>query len=112
MSQNRLKQTSNRAAPRSAWEPGQSGNPGGRPRVVADVRALAQLEGPASIAALARVRDNPKSPPAAVVSASLALLDRGFGRPQQSVHMRRITSLQDLTDEELQALLTSAPVDE
>jgi hypothetical protein len=72
------------------------------------LRALARLEG--SIAALARVRDNPKSPPAAVVSASLALLDRGFGRPLQSVHMRRITSLQGLTDDELEEALLATVV--
>jgi hypothetical protein len=78
--------------------------------VAADVRALARLEGPASIAALARVRDNPKSPPAVVVSASLALLDRGFGRPLRSVHMRRITSLQGLTDDELEEALLATVV--
>jgi len=65
------------------FQPGQSGNPGGRPRVVADIRALAQLQGEASIEALIRVRDDPKSPAAAVVTAAQALMDRGYGRAIQ-----------------------------
>ena len=65
------------------FQPGQSGNPGGRPRVVADIRALAQDQGEASIQALIRVRDNPNSPAAAVVAAALAIMDRGYGKAIQ-----------------------------
>ena len=75
-----------------------------RPGVAADIRALAQLEGPTSIAALVGVRDDPKSPPAARVASSQALPDRGFGRPRQTLTARLIRSVRDLTTEELEVL--------
>jgi hypothetical protein len=67
------------------WVRGQSGNPGGRPRAVVEVAELARLETTASIRALVRVRDSKASPPAAVVAAATALLDRAWGRPVQSI---------------------------
>ena len=65
------------------WKPGQSGNPGGRPRVVADIRALAQLEGAACIETLIEIRDDKKASPVARSAAAQALLDRGYGRAIQ-----------------------------
>jgi hypothetical protein len=65
------------------WSRGQSGNPGGRPRALAEVVALARAETAANITALVRIRDDRNSPPAAVVAASTALLDRAWGRPTQ-----------------------------
>lgn len=82
MSESRPQQTK-RPAPRTAFKPGQSGNPGGRPKVVAEIRELAQLEGPASIAALVRLRDGAKTPPAVKAVAAQAILDRGYGKPTQ-----------------------------
>jgi hypothetical protein len=67
------------------WTKGVSGNPGGRPRAVVEVAELARLETTASIRALVRVRDSEASPPAAVVAAATTLLDRAWGRPQQSI---------------------------
>ena len=63
------------------WPKGTSGNPGGLPKGLAEVVALARAETPACIAALCRIRDDHNSPPAAVVAASTALLDRAWGRP-------------------------------
>ena len=65
------------------WSRGQSGNPGGRPKALAEVVTLARAETAANIAALVRVRDDRNSPPAAVVAASTALLDRAWGKPTQ-----------------------------
>ena len=59
-----------------------SPNPKGRPKMpksVRDVRDLAREHTPMAIEVLARVANNPKSPPAARVTAA-ALLARGWGR--------------------------------
>lgn len=63
------------------FKKGQSGNPGGRPKLEHDVRQLAQQHGPEAITRLVgwMQSDNAK----ASVAASQALLDRGFGKPTQ-----------------------------
>src|SRR5215467_2692408 len=66
------------------FEKGQSGNRGGRPKVVAEVRELARQRGPEAIAALVQIMTEGKSE-AARVAAATALLDRGWGKPTQPV---------------------------
>jgi hypothetical protein len=65
------------------WSKGQSGNPGGRPKALAEVVALARAETAANVRALIRIRDAADSPPAAVVAAVGVLFDRAFGKPTQ-----------------------------
>lgn len=62
-----------------AWQPGQSGNPGGRPKENAEVKALARQHGPRAIAKLVELMegDNPQVARAAAAD----LLDRGYGKP-------------------------------
>ena len=62
---------------------GQSGNPAGRPKAVADIRDLAKQHGPAAIQILFAIAQNGKTPAAARVSAATAILDRGYVRPAQ-----------------------------
>lgn len=73
--------------PRSSttWAPGRSGNPGGRPRAVLEVRDLARSCTEAAVKTLLEVMVNPKAPAAARVAAAVAVLDRGWGRPPQAV---------------------------
>lgn len=65
-----------------AFQKGQSGNPGGRPKENDEVKLLAREYTPEAIDRLAfwMRGDNPK----ASVSASATLLDRGWGRPAQA----------------------------
>jgi len=65
------------------FKKGQSGNPGGRPKEVAEVRELAKEHGPAAIERLAELMgsDNERT----AVAACEAILNRGYGRPAQSV---------------------------
>ena len=67
------------------FQKGQSGNPGGRPKVVAEVRDLAREHTVEAVQTLVSIMTDPKSAPAARVSAVNALLDRGYGKPPQHV---------------------------
>jgi Family of unknown function (DUF5681) len=70
---------------------GQSGNPGGRPKVIGEVRDLAQAHTAEAIDTLVAIMADEKAPPAARVAASNSILDRGYGRPAQTVN----TALED-----------------
>ena len=67
------------------FQKGQSGNPGGRPKEIAEVKELAREHMPAAIEALASIMNNPKASDAARVSAASALLDRGYGKAPQHI---------------------------
>ncbi len=64
------------------FTPGCSGNPGGRPKAIADIRELARQHSDTAINTLVKIASSGKSE-AARVSASAALLDRGWGKPTQ-----------------------------
>ena len=67
------------------WEKGQSGNPGGRPKEVAEVRELARRHTKKAIATLAEIMLDENAPHNARVAATNSLLDRGHGRPEHKV---------------------------
>ena len=67
------------------FEKGQSGNPGGRPKVIAEVKELARAHTGEAIKTLVSIMTNHKAAPAARVSAANALLDRGYGKPLQHI---------------------------
>ena len=89
--------------PGKLFVPGQSGNPGGRPKGVIEVRELARTHTEAAIKALADMLTDEKAPHAARVAAAVALLDRGWGKPLQQVEAKR-TPLDGLSHEELTIL--------
>ena len=67
------------------FKKGQSGNPGGRPKVIAEVKELARAHTGEAIGTLVSIMTNPKYAPASRVSAANALLDRGYGKPPQHI---------------------------
>jgi hypothetical protein len=67
-------------APGRPFEKGKSGNPGGRPKVIAHVRDLARAHTELAIVTLAEIAMNGDAPPSARVAASSELLDRAWGR--------------------------------
>ncbi len=84
----------NRTSTGHLFKPGQSGNPGGRPKASAHVRALAREQTEAAMSALAEalhatkhVFGGPSDPSIEVpdhptrIHAAQALLDRGWGKP-------------------------------
>ena len=65
---------------------GQSGNPGGRPKVLGEVQELARQHAPAVIVELARLALKAKSETARI-AAIRELLDRGYGRSRQAIEV-------------------------
>ncbi|MCC6811728.1 MAG: hypothetical protein IT381_30130 [Deltaproteobacteria bacterium] len=68
------------------FAPGQTGNAGGRPAIVAEVRELAQSYCADAIATLHRLMTT-SDDERVQVAAAMALLDRGIGRPVQAVQV-------------------------
>ena len=64
---------------------GQSGNPGSRPKVVGEVQALAREHTKPALATLVTIMKDKKCPPAARVAAAKVILDRGYGKPAQTL---------------------------
>jgi hypothetical protein len=67
------------------FKKGQSGNPGGRPKAIAEIRELAREHTGEAVETLMSIMTDPKAAPAARVSAANALLDRGYGKPPQHI---------------------------
>ena len=85
------------------FQPGQSGNPGGRPAIVGELRELARSHAPEAIAELARLTKDAKSETARI-AAIKELLDRAYGKPTQFVAAENDEpALNDLNLEELRA---------
>jgi hypothetical protein len=90
-----------------AFVKGKSGNPAGRPQEDGVVKRLARQHTTEAIERLVHWmrEENPK----ASVSACLALLDRGYGKPAQSLlvsgSLEHRTS-RELTEEELEHIAT------
>jgi hypothetical protein len=67
------------------FQPGQSGNPGGRPKALKAVEEAARAHTGDAIETLASICKNTQAPEAARVAAANALLDRAWGKPKQSL---------------------------
>ena len=105
----------------TSFRKGVSGNPGGKPKnpakiadrkTIADVRELAKELTPKAMMALEAVLDSETAPPAAKVSAANAILDRGWGKPKETVETTARTTLEDLVMESYRARQKAETVDE
>jgi hypothetical protein len=63
---------------------GVSGNPGGRPRILAEIRELARTYTEPAPLALVEIMQRGRNESARVAAAQ-AVLDRGWGRPVQAL---------------------------
>jgi hypothetical protein len=82
------------------FKKGESGNAGGRPKVIAELRELARAHAPDAIKELARLAIKAKSD-AARVAAIRELLDRGYGKAGQAPVTENEVDPSDLTADEL-----------
>ena len=73
---------------------GQSGNPGGRPKIVAEVQALAREHAKPALMTLVGIMKDSKCPAAVRVAAAKAILDRAYGKPAQMLIGDRDNPLQ------------------
>lgn len=86
------------------WVKGKSGNPGGRPKALEEVHRLSREQTAENIKALIRVRDDPASPPAAVVAAVSVIFDRAFGKPRQEHDIQHHIAAAIASDADLTAI--------
>ena len=89
----------------TSFKKGESGNPSGRPKILAEVIELARMHTKDAVNTLHKITKSTKAPPAACVSAATALLDRGWGKPTQNMVLDDRRSLTELTDAELTAIV-------
>lgn len=72
-----------------------------------DIRSLARSHTEPALNTLRGIMQQPDAPAAARVAAAVALLDRGWGKPQQTVDMNvRRTIAKELADDELADIAT------
>ena len=83
------------------FKPGQTGNPGGRPKGVA---ALARQHGEAAIDVLADLLMDENAATRARIQAARELLDRAYGKPV-AMTADVTDTLDDVSDEELREML-------
>jgi hypothetical protein len=70
------------------FQKGKSGNPSGRPKVVTEVRDLARAHTATALKSLVAIYEDDAQDPRARVAAAKEVLDRGFGKPVQSIDMK------------------------
>ena len=106
-----LAQNSDQSAKRARgpgrpFQPGQTGNPGGRPRIANNVREIARQHTDDAIRALVEVVQDKAHPQR--VAAANALLDRGYGKPIQQVEVGKPGAFAELSEEELDLIIVNA----
>jgi len=90
------------------WSKGVSANPGGRPKGWQEIERLAREKSTDAILTLDAISKNEDYPPNARVAAANSILDRGWGRPKQSVDLTTELNIPQLHLQALQELNNAA----
>ena len=95
------------------FKKGKSGNPGGRPKVVGEVQSLARELTTEAVQTLRDIMRDKKAAPAARGYAANSILDRGYGRPSQTISTTGRDKPHDqMSDDELTAIAAAQPDDD
>jgi hypothetical protein len=86
------------------FKPGQSGNPNGRRKIDKDLQELMRQHTPAAINALVAALKQPRER----VAAAVALLDRAYGKPSQTLDVNHSGLASEARDEALLAIALSS----
>jgi hypothetical protein len=73
-----------RRTPNGRFQTGESGNPAGRPKLPADIREAFKARAPEALEVLTRCLASDDDRIA--IMAAQAILDRGYGKPTQSIN--------------------------
>lgn len=99
------------------FQKGQVSNPKGREPIVREVQALAKQQTELAVTTLVEIMTSEKTNGSARVQAAVALLDRGWGRPKQSVDIKvdhdasgLAAALDALRERESKAIADQRPV--
>jgi len=84
MTQNTEATIKRRRGPGKPWVKGQSGNPGGRPCLPAELKALAQAKAADAIKIAVQLMESAESEQVRLAAANV-IMDRGYGKPAQHV---------------------------
>ena len=68
---------------KGGFQKGRSGNPGGRPKLPAEMREMFRAKAPEAFEVLSRHLQSPDAKVA--IAAATQILDRAYGRPVQSI---------------------------
>lgn len=85
MAQSEIRPKTGRKAPKTAFNPGRSGNPGGRPKKTQqefELVAACKAKAPEALAVLMEIMSNGENEKNRMTAAQ-AIIERGFGKPVQ-----------------------------
>lgn len=77
--------TEKRAAPPTAFKPGQSGNPSGRPKLPEEFKELAKTNSVTALQKVIDILNNPESDNKDRLKAAEIIMDRAWGKANQPI---------------------------